>query len=100
WERIGGGGTPVTPALPPAAALTIDPNTADATVGLSQAFTITAMDASGQPVADLPVNVQVLRVNTKTLTGTTDAAGIVTVSYIGSASGKDQVQARAFVTGL
>jgi RHS repeat-associated protein/uncharacterized repeat protein (TIGR01451 family) len=100
WERIGGGGTPVNHALPPAAALTIDPNTASATVGLGQSFTITAMDASGQPVADLPINVQVFGVNTRTLTATTDVAGIATVSYIGASSGKDQVQARAFVTGM
>ena len=100
WERIGGGGTPVNHALPPAAALTIDPNTADGTVGLGQSFTITAMDASGHPVADLPVNVQVFGVNTRTLTGTTNSAGIVTVSYIGTSSGKDEVQARAFVTGM
>ncbi|HXU86966.1 MAG TPA: RHS repeat-associated core domain-containing protein [Verrucomicrobiae bacterium] len=100
WERIGGGGTPVNHALPPAAALTIDPNTASATVGLGQAFTITAMDAAGHPVANLPVNVQVFGVNARTLTATTDSAGIAIVNYMGTASGKDQVQARAFVTGL
>jgi RHS repeat-associated protein/uncharacterized repeat protein (TIGR01451 family) len=100
WERIGGGGTPVNHALPPAATLAIDPNTASATVGLGQSFTITAMDASGKPVADLAINIQVFGVNTRTLTASTDASGIATVSYIGTSSGKDQVQARAFVTGM
>ena len=101
WQRIGGGGTAVNLPLPPAATLDISPfNVQNALLGQAQTLTVSAMDGGGNPVANLPVTLQVFGPNAQTLTGTTTAAGQATFAYVGALSGTDNTQASAFITGL
>ena len=101
WTRIGGGGTPINVPLPPAAALSLTPTTVSGdTVGNAQTLTVTALDGSGNPVANLPVAFGVFGVNTQSLSATTDATGTARTSYVGTNPGTDTVTATAFISGL
>ncbi|MDQ6883677.1 MAG: hypothetical protein M3077_05485, partial [Candidatus Dormibacteraeota bacterium] len=107
WQRIGGGGNTINVPLPPATSLSLSPSkTAVKTVGQTQTFTVSAMDATGHPVANLPVAIAITGANqagptaARQLTGTTDSAGLATVSYVGLNAGTDTASATAFVMGL
>jgi RHS repeat-associated protein len=103
WQRVGGGGTPINTPLPPAVSLAISPATvAVDTVGQPQTFTVSALDASGEPVAGLPVMLGVFGQNAGRApdAASTDADGNVTFSYVGLDAGTDTVTATAFVSGL
>lgn len=101
WTRVGGGGTAINTPLPPAAVLDITPfKVAGALLGQNQALTVSAMDAAGNPVANLPVTLQVFGPNARTLTATTLASGLAVFGYVGAATGTDSIQASAFVNGL
>src|SRR5437867_2934791 len=100
WVRIGGGGTPIHVPLPPSAVLTLSPQgSVSDTVGQEQSFTVTAMDGSGNPVANLPVTLGVFGANTQSRTANTSTLGAVTLAYTGNSSGSDVVNATAFITG-
>lgn len=87
--------------VPPTGSLTISPtNFASKPVGQSQTITVAAMDASGAPVANLPVEFTVTGPNEAQGEATTDAAGLATFSLTGTAPGSDQVQASALISEL
>ena len=103
WTQIGG---PVGDArpVPPSGTLTLSPEkVSSATVGLAHPSTVAAMDADGQPVAGLSVDVAVTGTSTagavRHLTGVTDAQGLATVSYSSAHSGTDTLTATALLTG-
>ena len=107
WQRIGGGGTPINTPLPPTVTLGLAPTVATDIVGQSQAITVSAMDSSGRPVPNLPVDVVVAGANGGSgvggglhLAGTTNATGAATVTYTGGNAGTDTVSATAFIGGL
>ena len=108
WQRIGGGGSTINVPLPPATVLALTPATvAGDTVGQTQTFTVSAMDATGQPVINLPVTLAIAGANgsgvlggTAQVKGTTDSAGLARLSYVGINPGTDTVQVTAFEMGL
>jgi RHS repeat-associated protein len=101
WTRIGGGGTAINTPLPPGASLVISPfKVASAIVGQNQTLTVSAMDGAGNPVANLPVTLQVFGPNAQVLTGTTLPTGLATFNYVGRQAGTDSIQASGFVGGL
>jgi RHS repeat-associated protein/uncharacterized repeat protein (TIGR01451 family) len=84
----------------PTAALVISPYTQQTHyIGQQQSFTITALDASGLPLVDMPVMLRVQGMNTQEISGVTDANGNVTISYTGNYPGTDTVQAVAWAQG-
>lgn len=101
WSRVGGNGIEVNHPLPPAASLVLTPTThATNSVGSFQSVQVSAMDASGEPVANLPVNLTVAGANAQHVLGTTDASGNATLTYPGLSAGDDSLQVTAFVTGM
>ncbi|TMD83114.1 MAG: hypothetical protein E6I78_13180, partial [Chloroflexi bacterium] len=108
WQRIGGGGSTINVPLPPATTLALTPATvAGNTVGQTQTFTVSAMDATGQPVTNLPVTLTIAGANggttlngTTQVKGTTDSAGLARLSYVGINAGTDTAQVTAVVMGL
>ncbi|HYS40067.1 MAG TPA: PA14 domain-containing protein, partial [Pseudonocardiaceae bacterium] len=101
WARIGGGGTAVNTPLPPGASLDISPfKVANAIVGQNQTLTVSAMDGAGNPVANLPVTLQIFGPNAQVLAGTTLSTGLATFNYVGRQGGTDSIQASGFVGGL
>ncbi len=101
WQRIAGEANTINVPLPPAASLDISPfNVPGALLGQNQALTVSAMDGAGNPVANLPVTLQVFGPNARTLTATTTSAGLAVFAYVGTAAGVDSIQASAFISGL
>ena len=101
WIRIGGGGNAINSPLPPGASLDISPfRVANALLGQNQALTVSAMDSAGNPVANLPVTLQVFGPNAQSLNGTTLSTGLATFGYVGVHAGTDSIQAGAFIGGL
>jgi len=101
WQRIGGSGAPLDIPLPPAVTLVLAAAPANGhIVGQSQAFTVATMDGSGKPVGNLPVAFGVFGANAQQLSGTTDAGGLATFSYVGTKPGTDTAAATAFMNGL
>ena len=101
WTQIGGSAQPVNTPLPPAVVLQLTPTTIPGDqVGQTQPLTVTALDASGKPVADLPVDLHIYGPNGADITATTNAQGIARTSYVGSTQGKDIVSATASISGL
>jgi RHS repeat-associated protein/uncharacterized repeat protein (TIGR01451 family) len=112
WLRLGGGPTTtVDHPLPPAALLRIDAagqtggdtsggDTVTNEVGNSQAIAVSAMDAGGQPVSNLDVDLTIAGANAGHLSGSTDGRGLLDMSYVGQASGTDTLQSAGFVTGM
>lgn len=90
---VGSGGTtgPQTLTLAPAIA---GPNV----TGTSQTLTATLMN-NNSPVSGTTVTFTVTGANATTGTGTTNANGIATFTYLGAASGKDSVTASATASG-
>lgn len=87
--------------VPPAGSLVLRPSApVTASVGSSEDMEVTALSASGTPLAGLAVTLNVDGVNTTTVTGTTDADGNATLSYMGSTVGSDQVLVGASISGL
>src|SRR5207237_6020752 len=66
----------------------------------SQRLTAAALGGSGQPVANLSVAITISGVNARQLSGTTNSAGVVTLSYTGANPGTDTMTASAFIDGL
>lgn len=92
-----GGMAPVGPAQ----TLLLSPSTVSGdTVGQTQAFTITSMDANGNVVPNLPVALTVSGSNGGQLPGTTDANGLLTLNYVGLNPGTDNVQASGSINGV
>jgi RHS repeat-associated protein len=100
WTLIGGTPAPVNQVVPPAVTLTLTPRTTNSTADNPVTATISATDATGHPLANLPVRVQVTGMNPAILTGTTDSNGTANISYTGTLTGFDDLQATAFVQGM
>lgn len=100
WQRIAGQASTINVPLPPAAMLDLTPfNVPGATQGQSLTLTVSALDGAGNPVASLPVSLQVFGANAQILNGTTGLNGLATFTYTGALAGSDTVQASAFVQG-
>ncbi|MCD4686238.1 MAG: Ig-like domain-containing protein [Anaerolineae bacterium] len=86
--------------LPPAGVLTINPLQGEAlNTGETASFTVTAIDASGNTLAGMPVVLTVEGTNAQELTGVTNATGEVQFDFVGDYSGDDVVQASAWIQG-
>jgi RHS repeat-associated protein len=66
-------------------------------LGTTKTFTVTAIAPNNAPAASLAVKVIVTGANPQTLSGVTGADGTVQLSYVGAATGTDQVYATATV---
>jgi RHS repeat-associated protein len=86
--------------VPPTGSIIISPLAVTRAVGQSQTFTVDVTDASGNPLAGLPVSLSVSGVNRAYAEATTDAAGRALLSYTGYFVGVDTVQAIAWVSGV
>ncbi len=85
--------------LPPAGNLELSPvSPGPATTGKSQSFSVSAVDASGHPIAGLRVTVAITGPNGRTLTARTGTNGVASFKYTGAKAGTDQLQASATVT--
>ncbi len=86
--------------VPPSGSLILTPNAVAARPsGQAQAFSVTVTDASGQALGNQAVVLHITGANPQQLQGTTDAAGKVTFSYVGSNTGWDLIQARTVLNG-
>ena len=87
--------------IPPTGSLTLTPNTVQPLpVGGSQAFNVFASDASGAPVPNVSVGLEVTGADFLQLSGTTDATGHATIVYKDVNPGTSSVQAVAYVGGM
>jgi RHS repeat-associated protein len=87
-------------AIAPAGNLALTPvNVPTQTVGQPLRMTVAAMDASGQPIANLPLTMTVSGVNGQTVTGETNSSGLAVLSYTGNREGSDLVLVGASVSG-
>ena len=73
-------------------ALGVQPVTQSHTVGQTATITVTATDNVGTPYANRPLVYSIAGANPKTGSVTTDAAGVATISYVGTAAGLDTAQ--------
>lgn len=87
--------------VPPTGSLALSPNSGvSQPIGQPQSFAVTARDASGAALTNLPVVLAITGANTQRLNATTNASGVATFAYTGTISGSDTVQAIATVSGL
>ncbi len=88
------------PVLPPATSVAISPGLGQsAPAGQSQTVTVSATGSNGQPLAGVPVQVQISGPDASAQTVTTNSSGVATVTDPGAGSGVDQIQATASVSG-
>nr|MBA3532967.1 Ig-like domain-containing protein [Ardenticatenales bacterium] len=86
--------------VPPSGVLTITPNAVERQpAGGLQTLTVTATDAAGGRVANLPVQLNLTGMNAQEFYGHTDATGQVSFTYKGQYEGEDRAQAIAWVSG-
>lgn len=100
WTLIGGSASTIGVVAPPAFNLDLGPASTSATTGTSVTESVTATDNAGQPLAGVPVVVDVVGPSSRTVDATTGADGVATFSYTGAQAGTDKVHATAFVEGL
>ncbi len=87
--------------LPPTSTLTITPNSLNPLpAGGQQVFTVTATDASGHPVPNLGVTLEVSGVDGEELKATTNSSGFATFTYQDINPGTASVQAVALINGM
>jgi hypothetical protein len=72
--------------------LGVQPVTQSHTVGQTGTVTVTATDNVGTPYAGRPLVYSIGGANPKTGSVTTNAAGVATISYVGTAAGLDTMQ--------
>ena len=73
-------------------ALNVQPVTQTHTVGQTGTVTVTATDNAGTPYANRPVVYTIGGANLKLGSVTTNASGVATISYVGTAAGIDTMQ--------
>ena len=101
WQRIAGSAAGINVPLPPAFAINLTPfRVSDAVIGEPVKLLASVLDEAGKPVAGVQLQVSVYGANARTLSATTDAAGLASISYIGGSTGTDLVQVSGFVDGL
>ena len=69
-------------------------------VNTPKTFSVSAMDAAGAPIANLPVKLDISGANVGQVPATTDARGLASFTYVGSNTGTDQLQAYAILDGM
>src|ERR1035438_6698666 len=80
--------------IPPTGSLTLSPNAVQPLpIGGQQAFTVFASDASGAPVPNVSVGLEVTGVDNRQLSGTTSSSGYATIVYNDVNPGTAYVQA-------
>jgi RHS repeat-associated protein len=111
-ECCGGGGTdtlslmmsmgPIgSSGLPPAGAITITPGSLNPLpAGGQQAFTVQAIDASGNPVPNLGVALEINGADSQELKAITNASGTASFTYQDVNPGTASVQAVAMIDGM
>ncbi len=72
--------------------LGVSPATQSHTVGQTATVTFTALDTAGTPYANRPLVYSIGGANPKTGSVTTNAGGVATISYVGTAAGLDTMQ--------
>lgn len=88
------------PVLPPATSVELSPGMAQSyPAGLAHTFTVSVVGPVGQPLANVPVQVQVGGANATSANLTTNGAGTATFTDPGTVPGVDRIQAVASVTG-
>ncbi|MGI8666876.1 MAG: RHS repeat-associated core domain-containing protein [Jatrophihabitans sp.] len=86
--------------IPPAGNLNLTPGSLPSQpVGQPLTVTVAAMDAGGQPLANLPVVLSVGGANQQQVSGTTDLDGLAELSYTGKAAGQDRLQVGGSLSG-
>ncbi|HEV2705796.1 MAG TPA: Ig-like domain-containing protein, partial [Pyrinomonadaceae bacterium] len=79
--------------VPPTGSLALTPNTpAPRDAGQPQTFTVTATDASGDPMTDALLRLTISGANARQLTALTDATGRASFTYAGAQVGTDSLQ--------
>lgn len=87
--------------IPPTGSLKLNPLAPPTKgTGETQTFTVDAFDGSGLPVANAGIALIINGPNNSETSGTTDASGRATISYVGRNAGTDTVQAVGRVAGL
>jgi RHS repeat-associated protein len=87
-------------SVPPTASIVLSPLApAPAQRGIAQTFTAAVTDLGGNPVAGLPVSINVSGANTTDLTATSDSRGIATFTYASGIVGTDNIKAFALYGG-
>jgi hypothetical protein len=85
----------------PTGTLALSPTlTSAGAINTPKTYTVSAMDAAGAPIANLPVNLEIRGANTGQVRATTDARGLASFTYVGSNTGTDQLQAYAVLDGM
>jgi RHS repeat-associated protein/uncharacterized repeat protein (TIGR01451 family) len=86
--------------IPPAGNLNLTPGSVPTQpTGQPLTMTLAAMDAGGQPVANLPVVLTVTGPNAQQVSGTTDVDGLAKLTYTGELAGQDHLQVGASLSG-
>jgi RHS repeat-associated protein/uncharacterized repeat protein (TIGR01451 family) len=86
--------------IPPAGNLNLTPGSVPTQpTGHPLTMTLAAMDAGGQPVANLPVVLTVTGPNQQQVSGTTDVNGLAELTYTGELAGQDHLQVGASLSG-
>jgi RHS repeat-associated protein/uncharacterized repeat protein (TIGR01451 family) len=87
--------------IPPAGNLNLTPGALPTQpIGQPLTMTLAAMDAGGQPVANLPVVLTVTGSNDQQVSGTTDVNGLAKLTYTGASAGHDHLQIGASLSGM
>ncbi|MEO6500622.1 MAG: RHS repeat-associated core domain-containing protein [Jatrophihabitantaceae bacterium] len=86
--------------IPPAGNLNLTPGSVPTQpTGHPLTMTLAAMDAGGQPVANLPLVLTVTGPNQQQVSGTTDINGLAKLTYTGQLAGQDHLQVGASLSG-
>jgi len=93
-------GIEIIPVTAPSPTITLSPSgPLTDTINSTQRFSVIVRDASGAPVANAPLTLNVDGPNARVITGTTDTGGHASFAYIGTVTGQDLVGALATVDG-
>ncbi|MGA2435891.1 MAG: Ig-like domain-containing protein, partial [Bryobacteraceae bacterium] len=93
----------VAPGITPSSSLTLSPNSVSMPLvagNQQQTFTVSAVDASGDPVTNATVGLVITGANSSQLSGVTDSTGHATIAYTGASPGTDSVQAITNINGM
>jgi len=96
------GGNGLAPGVPSGGTLSLSPASVQPQpIGATQNFTVTATDAAGNPVPNLPIGIVISQDDVQQLSATTNSSGVATFQpYTNNSPGTDQVQAVAIIGGM
>ena len=101
WQTLSDGRT-ITEVVPPTTgSLALSPQSPSTlNTGQIQTLSVNALDASGQPIVNLPIALSINGPNQQELLGSTNTAGNAVFSYIGNNAGTDTIEANANIRGM